>query len=81
MAECSGSIVEIMRFYGNETHEGAHIPFNRELIGRIRNQSTAYDYKNTLEMWLEAMPKERTPNWLVGVVQCIHNLCWLVDYF
>lgn len=55
-----------MRYYGNATHDGAHIPFNFGFIQSISNESTAYDYFNVAFEWYQHMPVGRTPNWVVG---------------
>lgn len=65
MTECYSSIEMVMRYYGNETHEGAQMPFNFQFIERIKMDSNANDYKAAIDYWWSNMPKGRTANWVV----------------
>ncbi|KAH8285193.1 hypothetical protein KR054_006032 [Drosophila jambulina] len=66
MAETYSPINIVMRYYGNETAEGAQLPFNFLLISEISNSSNAHAYEDTIQKWLQHMPKGRTANWVLG---------------
>lgn len=66
MVECYSDLETVMKFYGNATSEGAHIPFNFQFISDISNKSTAHDYAHLINAWVSHMPPGRTPNWVVG---------------
>lgn len=66
LTECYSSLDMVMRYYGNATHEGAHLPFNFQFIERIRMDSNANDYKAVIDDWMAKMPAGRTPNWVMG---------------
>lgn len=70
MTECYSSIEMVMRYYGNETHEGAQMPFNFQFIERIKMDSNANDYKAAIDYWWSNMPKGRTANWVVILYSC-----------
>lgn len=44
------------------------MPFNFELIDNINVNSTPADYKENIDNWIDAMPKDSSlvPNWVVG---------------
>lgn len=56
-----------LRYYGNGSVEGSHIPFNFELIKTMNINSTAKDYKDVIERWLIEMPVGHQANWVVSV--------------
>ncbi|KAL7025505.1 hypothetical protein ACKWTF_013499 [Chironomus riparius] len=63
----SGARIDLnMLYYGNSTTPGAHFPFNFELIKNTNINSTAVDYKNAVELWLNNMPARHIANWLLG---------------
>ncbi|XP_063703256.1 maltase A3-like [Culicoides brevitarsis] len=66
MTEAYSAIDIVMQYYGNATHEGAHMPFNFQIIINLNNNSNAYDFKRTCDTWMLNMPEERTPNWVMG---------------
>lgn len=66
MTESYARIDLTLKYYGNETVEGSHIPFNFELIKRVNSKSTATDYKNVIEEWLNLMPAGHMANWVVS---------------
>jgi alpha-glucosidase len=68
MTESYARIDLIQRFYGTETVEGAQVPFNFELIKKVNKLSTAEDYKNVVEEWLNLMPAGKMANWVVREV-------------
>ncbi|KAH8402287.1 hypothetical protein KR009_010983 [Drosophila setifemur] len=66
MAETYSPIDIVMQYYGNDTSEGAQLPFNFLLISELTNSSNAHSYSDTVLKWLQHMPKGRTANWVLG---------------
>lgn len=66
LTEAYSPIDVIMQYYGNGTHEGAHIPFNFLFIEELNGDSNANDYKNVINKWMDNMPAGRTANWVLG---------------
>lgn len=66
MTEAYVDLERLMRFYaGSDTKKGSHIPFNFELLVKANRESTAIDYKNLIDSWLNVMPKGFHANWVV----------------
>lgn len=55
-----------MQMYGNSTTEGAHLPFNFNLITEVDTGFTANDVEKAVNDWLSQMPVRRTANWVIG---------------
>ncbi|XP_068145403.1 maltase A1 isoform X1 [Drosophila tropicalis] len=56
-----------MQFYGNRTTNGAHLPFNFNLITVMeQNEFSAKNVQLAIDLWLNNMPAGRTPNWVLG---------------
>ncbi|VVC30056.1 Glycoside hydrolase superfamily,Glycosyl hydrolase, family 13, catalytic domain [Cinara cedri] len=55
-----------MRYYGNEKQIGVHLPFNFQLVTELNAQSNATKFSNTVNQWLDNMPKGKWPNWVIG---------------
>jgi len=66
MTEAYAPLDVIMGFYGNATMEGAQIPFNFELITKIKGTSNAYEYQTIITNYLNRIPFGRQPNWVMG---------------
>lgn len=66
MTESYARVDLTQKYYGNSTTKGSHIPFNFELIKRVNINSTAEDYKNVIEEWLNLMPSGQMANWVVS---------------
>lgn len=66
LTESYSPIEIVMQYYGDGKREGAHLPFNFQLLEQINNDSSAFDYKAAIHSWLGNMPKGRTPNWVVS---------------
>lgn len=69
MTEAYASLEHKLEYYGNSFgRRGSEVPFNFEMIDRINVNSTPYDYKNAIDLWVDNMPKEAdyVPNWVVG---------------
>lgn len=65
-----------MRYYGNGSVDGSHVPFNFELIKVVNVNSTAEDYKTIVEQWLDKMPTSYQANWVVS--SCNVSLIYLI---
>ncbi|KAF2889474.1 hypothetical protein ILUMI_16699, partial [Ignelater luminosus] len=66
MAEAYTDIDNTMRYYGDETRDGAHFPFNFLFITELNKTSTAEDIVAVVNKWLSKMPEGRTANWVLG---------------
>ncbi|XP_065203796.1 maltase 2-like [Planococcus citri] len=60
------TIENTMKFYGNKSHPIAHIPLNYHLLDSLNDISSAHDYQNHLNKWIENMPAGQWPNWVLG---------------
>lgn len=67
MVECYSPMDNTMRYYGNKTSPGAHFPFNFMLINSINQQSDAYDVRDLIKFWMQNMPEDMWPNWVVSI--------------
>lgn len=65
LTEAYAPLNTLMMYYGNDTVEGAQIPFNFELISNVNKDSNAYDYSNLIHNWLDKMPAGCVANWVV----------------
>ncbi|XP_071871306.1 alpha-glucosidase [Bombus fervidus] len=45
---------------------GSNVPFNFMFIMDLNNRSTAADYKNLIDKWVNTVPSGSVPNWVVG---------------
>lgn len=66
MTESYAPLDLTVKYYGDGNLEGSQIPFNFELIMKMNNMSTAKDYKETIESWINKTPKGHQPNWVVS---------------
>ncbi|KAH8285196.1 hypothetical protein KR054_006031 [Drosophila jambulina] len=56
-----------MQFYGNRSVEGAHLPFNFNLITVPASEGfSASSVKMSVDNWLNNLPSGRTANWVIG---------------
>lgn len=67
LIEAYSSMEMVARYFGNETHRGAQLPFNFLFIERINNGSNANDYKIVIDDWMSHMPVGGTANWVVSI--------------
>lgn len=65
MAETWSPLDTVIKYYGNETTEGAQIPFNFQMISYLWNDSDAYHYAELINNWLDRLPTGKTANWVV----------------
>lgn len=68
ITEAYTNLKNTMKYYGNETNVGAHLPFNFELINNLNDQSNATSFNNAVNSWLGNMPKGKTANWVVIII-------------
>ncbi|XP_004534609.1 maltase A3 [Ceratitis capitata] len=66
LTEAYSPLDVVMKYYGNETAEGAQMPFNFLMINWLSNDSDAYHFAETVNAWLQNMPEGRTANWVIG---------------
>lgn len=66
MTESYSSIDEIKKFYGNGTSNGAHLPFNFQMINELNKNSQADAYVKMADDWFSSIPAIRTTNWVVS---------------
>lgn len=68
MAEAYASLQKKIEYYGNGYRYGAQVPFNFEIMDNIKASSTPADYKECIDNWIDAMPKDPSivPNWVIG---------------
>lgn len=66
MTECFGAADVVSKFYGNTTHEGAHMPFNFELFN-LNHKSRAKHFVDTIDGWMKYVPKNHVANWVVNL--------------
>lgn len=62
MTEAYTNLTNTLKYY----EYGAQVPFNFKFITDIENTSTASDYKNAIDTWLDEMPENGVANWVVS---------------
>lgn len=67
LTESWSSMDVLARYFGNATHNGAHIPFNFLFIERLENGSNAHDLNECVNEWMTMLPEGRTANWVVRI--------------
>lgn len=66
MTEGYTSIPYVMKFYGDGERNGAHFPFNFQLISNLHKTSNASDFARYVKLWLDNLPAGRRSNWVLG---------------
>lgn len=66
MTESYSSPETIKKFYKSDTKDGAHHPFNFQLITAITSASKANDIVKTITDWMGMLPAGKTTNWVVS---------------
>ncbi|XP_053691954.1 alpha-glucosidase-like [Sabethes cyaneus] len=68
MTEAYSSIQGTMLYYesANRTRQGAHMPFNFQLIYDFKSDQDAVGLKQSIDWWLNHMPARHTPSWVAG---------------
>lgn len=66
MTESYSPLNVISQYFGNETHNGSHIPFNFQMLSRLWNESNAHEYIACMNDWTKIVPMNQVSNWVVG---------------
>lgn len=66
MVECYSPLDVVMKYYGNETSNGAHFPFNFMFIVQFNRQSDAEHVYDLVKYWMTNMPEDKWANWVVS---------------
>lgn len=66
MTESYSSAEQIKKFYGDGTSDGAHLPFNFQMINDLNKNSKADAYVKMAQNWFNTIPTSRTTNWVVS---------------
>ena len=67
MTEAYASVEDTMKYYkSDDGRNGSHIPFNFLLLSNLKDTSTASEYMENINMWLNNMPDGATANWVVS---------------
>lgn len=75
ITEAYTSLSNTMRYYGNDTNPGAHMPFNFGLIDSLNDQSRAEDFNKVVLKWMSNMPAGGRANWVVSMpAYTLHDL-------
>ncbi|KAJ9588787.1 hypothetical protein L9F63_017898, partial [Diploptera punctata] len=72
MLEAYASVDQEMAYYGTSESPGGHFPFNFLFISDLNGTSTATDFSNVLNNYLEHISQadNRIPNWVSGSIDC-----------
>ena len=76
MAEVYDAIEKTMEYYGDTQQPLADFPFNFYLMTNIKRESTAEDIMETIELWMNNLPKDKWANWVVRFCSIIVWLFW-----
>lgn len=67
MTEAYATVDQTALWYGrNSSRLGSHMPFNFQLIANLDHHSSAHDFKQAIDAWMEAMPDYGIANWVLG---------------
>lgn len=66
MTEAYTNLENTMLYYGDGEREGAHFTFNFFLITDLNLKSTAQDIKKAIMKWMDNLPANHIPNWVVS---------------
>lgn len=66
MAEAYTPLDNIVRLFGNSVSEGAHIPFNFEVLSNTFKDTTGKQFYDNINRWLGVVPSNRFSNWVLG---------------
>jgi hypothetical protein len=58
----------IKRYYqsADKSKDGAHLPFNFEMIRVIKKDSKAEDFVEMVKNWFKIVPEGKVTNWVVS---------------
>ena len=67
MTESYSSPDVIKKYYiSSDGKDGAHLPFNFEMIRKLSNSSDASTVVNMVTEWFKVVPEGKTTNWVVS---------------
>lgn len=66
LTEGYANLTTTMKYFGNATNIGSHIPFNFDFITELNSQSNAKDLVYKATRWLTYVPTGKYPNWVVS---------------
>lgn len=66
MTEAYTSIQNTIRYYGEGSRDGAHMPFNFALISDVNGRSSASEIKYAIDKFLTFKPIDKLSNWVVS---------------
>lgn len=79
MVEAYSNITNVMKYYGNATHAGAHMPFNFGILNVVKNDTNALALKDVIDEWFAYLPDGAWSNWVVSSykasMQNAHQVC------
>lgn len=72
--EVFATLEDTLRYYADtDGNPRAHFPFNFMLLNDLDADSTARDFKNTIDSWMTNIPVGATSNWVVSdntIINC-----------
>ncbi|XP_037914201.1 maltase A1 [Hermetia illucens] len=66
LTEAYTNLTNIIKFYGNETRNGSHVPFNFDLLTETITDQTAANFHTHIHKFLDLVPKHQYANWVLG---------------
>uniref|UniRef100_T1JA57 alpha-glucosidase n=1 Tax=Strigamia maritima TaxID=126957 RepID=T1JA57_STRMM len=66
MVESAMNITFSLPYFGNDTNPLVDMPFNFELIWKLKKSMTGQDIYNAVWGWLEFLPETKWSNWIIG---------------
>lgn len=72
LTEAYSSLDVLKQYFGNGVRNGSHIPFNFQLIERIKNDSIASDYIACINDWMNILPAGHPANWVVSIFDHVY---------
>ncbi|XP_058054151.1 probable maltase [Anopheles bellator] len=66
MAEAYTPLMNIIRLFGDNNAEGAHVPFNFEVLSNTFKDTTGKQFYDNIKRWLDVVPENRVSNWVLG---------------
>ncbi|XP_063696435.1 probable maltase [Culicoides brevitarsis] len=66
LTEAYTSLENILKFYGNATMNGSHVPFNFDLLSNTKKDTTAKQIQYLVENYLSKVPAGKEANWVLG---------------
>lgn len=67
MADAYTSIENTIKYYGDKTNKGIHVPSNFQLIPHDK-KSNAIKMVSSINEWLNKMPDGQIANWVVSSI-------------